>query len=83
LPASAPPAAPVTVLAVFALLAWVALGTMPSVEARIFAPVSVPFATLAPVTARFFSCFVPTLLAGSAVAAYAAPPSAGKARLSP
>src|SRR4051812_45349401 len=44
--------------------------------APILAFVAEPLLILAAVTALFFSCFVPTLFFGSAVAAYVVPPSA-------
>ena len=55
--------------AVSALSALSALGTLASVDSAIWVPVIVFFFTLAPVTAPFLSCSVPTLLAGSLIAA--------------
>src|SRR3954469_4014827 len=47
-----------------------------SVPALIFVPSTAPALILAAVTAFFFSCLEPTLLAGSLTAAYDVPPSA-------
>ena len=55
--------------ALSALSALSALGTLASVDSRIWVPVSVFFLTLAPVTAPFLRCTVPTLAAGSLIAA--------------
>ena len=55
--------------ALVALSALSAFGTLSSVASAICVPVSVFFFTLAPVMARFLSCFVPTLFAGSLIAA--------------
>src|SRR3954468_12268662 len=59
-------------------------GTLPSFDSRMSAPVSELFFTLAPVTAFFFSCFVPTLFLGSArfAAAKVVPLSAKKSAIS-
>jgi hypothetical protein len=69
-------------------LARFATGTVPSVEALIWVPVSVPFFTLAPVTACFlifavvtaffFNCFGPTVFLPRVEAAIAPPPRATK-----
>jgi hypothetical protein len=51
-----------------AVVAWVAFGTVRQLV-LIFEAVTAPFLIFAPVTALFFSCFVPTLFLGSLSAA--------------
>ncbi len=51
------------------LLALAAEGTVPSLARFMFVPVIVCFLILAPVTAPFLICLVPTLFLGSVVAA--------------
>jgi hypothetical protein len=62
--------------ALVARSAATALGTFPSFFRLMSERVRVRFFTFFPVTAFFFSCFVPTLFAGRWTAAYAPPPSA-------